>query len=48
MARVVGFFRSRNTITKGVMYFTKGDYVAAAQKTWWNTYGESQKSVVNE
>ena len=30
----------RNTITLGVLYFTKGDYVAAAQKTWWNTYAE--------
>jgi len=30
----------RDTITWGVLYFTKGDYVAAAQKTWWNTYAE--------
>lgn len=37
----------RNTMAKGVMYFTKGTYVAAAQKTWWNTYGESQKPAVS-
>jgi len=30
----------RDTITWGVLYFTKGTYVAAAQKTWWNTYAE--------
>lgn len=30
----------RNTISFGVLYFSKGDYVAAAQKTWWNTYAE--------
>lgn len=30
----------RETIAWGVLYFTKGDYVAAAQKTWWNTYAE--------
>jgi hypothetical protein len=30
----------RDTITFGVMYFTRGDYVAAAEKTWWNTYAE--------
>jgi len=30
----------RETMTWGVLYFTKGDYVAAAQKTWWNTYAE--------
>jgi len=30
----------RDTLTWGVLYFTKGDYVAAAQKTWWNTYAE--------
>jgi hypothetical protein len=22
----------------GVLYFTKGTYVSAADKTWWNTY----------
>ena len=30
----------RETLTWGVLYFTKGDYVAAASKTWWNTYAE--------
>ena len=30
----------RETLTWGVLYFTKGAYVAAAQKTWWNTYAE--------
>jgi hypothetical protein len=30
----------RETITKGVMYFTKGDYVSASAKVWWNTYAE--------
>lgn len=30
----------RDTMTWGVLYFTKGDYVAAAQKTWWDTYAE--------
>ena len=30
----------RDSWTWGVLYFTKGDYVAAAQKTWWNTYAE--------
>lgn len=30
----------RDTLTLGVLYFTKGAYVAAAQKTWWNTYAE--------
>jgi hypothetical protein len=30
----------RATMTKAVMYFTKGAYVTASQKTWWNTYAE--------
>jgi len=30
----------RDSMTWGVLYFTKGDYVAAAEKTWWNTYAE--------
>jgi len=30
----------RESMTWGVLYFTKGAYVAAAQKTWWNTYAE--------
>lgn len=30
----------RETVTKGVMYFTKGTYVSAGTKTWWNTYAE--------
>lgn len=28
----------RKVMQFGVMYFTKGTYVAAAQKTWWDTY----------
>ena len=30
----------RDTMTWGILYYTKGAYVAAAQKTWWNTYAE--------
>lgn len=30
----------RETLTWGVLYFTKGDYVEAAEKTWWETYAE--------
>jgi len=30
----------RDTMKYAVMYFTKADYVAAAQKTWWETYAE--------
>ena len=30
----------RETVSMGVMYFTKGDYVDASAKTWWNTYAE--------
>lgn len=30
----------RSTLTWGVLYFTKGSYVSAAEKTWWNTYAE--------
>lgn len=30
----------RDTMTFAVLYFTKGDYVTASQKTWWNTYAE--------
>lgn len=30
----------RDTVKWGVLYFTKGTYIAAAQKTWWNTYAE--------
>jgi hypothetical protein len=30
----------RDTLTWGVLYFTKGAYVGAALKTWWNTYAE--------
>ncbi len=37
----------RNTLTKGVLYFTKGTYVAAAAKTWWNTYGEAESPPVS-
>lgn len=30
----------RNTMTKGVMYFSKGTYVTASQKIWWDVYAE--------
>lgn len=30
----------RDTVKWGVHYFTKGAYVTASQKTWWNTYAE--------
>jgi hypothetical protein len=30
----------RETMAWGVLYFTKGSYIAAAQKTWWDTYAE--------
>jgi hypothetical protein len=30
----------RRTLTWGVLYFTKGSYVTASEKTWWNTYAE--------
>lgn len=30
----------RETLTWGVLYFTKGTYTGAALKTWWNTYAE--------
>lgn len=30
----------RDTMTFAVLYFTKGTYVSAAQKVWWNTYAE--------
>lgn len=30
----------RSTISQGVFYFTRGTYVASADKTWWNTYAE--------
>ena len=28
----------RKVMTFGVLYFTKGSYVSAAAKTWWDTY----------
>ena len=37
----------RNTMKKGVMYFTKGSYVGAPAKNWWNTYGEAEKPAVS-
>jgi hypothetical protein len=37
----------RDTLTWGVLYFTKGAYVAAAQKTWWNTYAAAEKPPVS-
>ena len=37
----------RDTLTWGVLYFTKGAYVAAAQKTWWNTYASAEKPPVS-
>lgn len=30
----------RDTITFAVLYFTKGTYVTASEKVWWNTYAE--------
>lgn len=30
----------RATLRWGVLYFTKGTYVTASQKTYWNTYAE--------
>lgn len=37
----------RDTMTKGVMYFTKGAYINAGTKTWWNVYGEAEKPPVS-
>lgn len=37
----------RDTFAWGVLYFTKGAYIAAAQKTWWNTYGEAESPAVS-
>lgn len=37
----------RETLTWGVLYFTKGDYVADAQKTWWNTYADAESPPVS-
>jgi hypothetical protein len=30
----------RDTLTFGVLYFTKGTYIAAPQKQFWATYAE--------
>jgi hypothetical protein len=30
----------RGIMRWGVLYFSKGTYVSASQKTWWNTYAE--------
>lgn len=30
----------RQTVSKGVMYFTKGTYLTAGARIWWNTYAE--------
>lgn len=30
----------RDTMTAAVLYFTKGTYVSASEKYWWNTYAE--------
>ena len=37
----------REAMSMGVLYFTKGTYVAAAQKTWWNTYGAGENPPVS-
>jgi len=37
----------RATLTWGVLYFTKGTYVAAGTKTWWNTYAEAESPPVS-
>jgi hypothetical protein len=37
----------RDTMKMGVLYFTKGSYLTAGVKTWWNTYGDQQKPAVS-
>lgn len=37
----------RETISRGVLYFTKGSYVAAGVKTWWGTYAAAEKPAVS-
>lgn len=37
----------RDTMSKGVLYFTKGTYVTASQKTWWNVYGAAETPPVS-
>ena len=37
----------RNTISKGVLYFTKGAYITASEKTWWNNYAAAEKPAVS-
>jgi len=37
----------RATMTKGVMYFTKGAYLTASLKTWWGVYGEAETPPVS-
>jgi len=37
----------RKAMKMGVLYFTKGTYVAASAKTWWNVYGAAEKPAVS-
>ncbi len=37
----------RNTLSKGVLYFTKGTYITDGTKTWWNVYGTAEKPPVS-
>ncbi len=37
----------RQTMSMGVLYFTKGTYVSAGTKAWWNTYGAAEKPPVS-
>jgi len=37
----------RDTMKMGVLYFTKGDYIDAGAKVWWNAYGEAEKPAVS-
>jgi hypothetical protein len=37
----------RETLTMGVLYFTKGSYVTASEKVWWNTYAEAESPPVS-
>lgn len=37
----------REAMKYGVLYFTKGDYIAAGEKTWWGVYGEREKPAVS-
>lgn len=36
----------RETMTWGVLYYTKGAYLTASKRTWWNTYGDQESEPV--